>query len=84
MNEVELRGQHAERLLQDPLIVEALEGIEQTLRDQWETATTTAIREELWYTFKGMHRFTQYLKLAVEQAEYSTLMEKKHGHDKYA
>jgi hypothetical protein len=77
MSEITERGQRADQLLQDPLIVEALDGIEQTLRDQWEKAATTEIREELWYTFKGMQRFKQYLTLAVEQGVYETaLMEK--------
>jgi len=80
MNEVQQRGQHAERLLQDPLMVEALEAIEQTLRESWDSATTTEVREELWYTLKGMQRFKQYLSLAVEQGDYETaLTEKANG-----
>ena len=80
MSEIERRGQHAASLLQDPLMVEALTAIEQTLQESWISATTTEVREELWYTLKGMQRFKQYLSLAVEQAEYETaLMERTDG-----
>jgi len=80
MSEIERRGQHAASLLQDPLMVEALTAIEQTLQESWIGATTTEVREELWYTLKGMQRFKQYLSLAVEQAEYETaLMERTDG-----
>lgn len=71
------RGQRAAALLQDPLIVEALDGIEQTLRDQWENAVTTDIREELWYTLKGMQRFKNLLTISIENGVYEkALMEK--------
>ena len=77
MSEVVEKGHRAEALLNDPLIVEALSEIEQTLRDQWDDANTTDIREELWYTMKGMQRFTHLLFLTIEQGEYETIISEK-------
>lgn len=72
-----LRGHRAEEILQDPLIVEALEGIEQALHSQWQTAVTSEAREELWYTLKGAQRFKHYLTVIVDNGVFEkALMEK--------
>ena len=72
------RGHRASELLADPLIVEALDGLEQLLQSQWLDSTTSEAREELWYTIKGMQRFKQYLRIAVENGDYEkALMEKR-------
>jgi hypothetical protein len=77
VSEIIERGHQAERILQDPLMAEALETIEQSIRESWDSATTTEVREELWYTLKGMQRFKQYLGLAIEQGEYETALTEK-------
>jgi len=71
------KGHRAENILQDPLIVEALTGIEQALREQWTNASTTEVREELWYTLKGLLRFKHYLTVIVDNGVYEeALLEK--------
>lgn len=80
MSKITERGQHAENLLQDPLVVDALKSIEQVLQDSWKEAPSAEIREELWYTLKGMQRFKHYFTVAIEQGKFETaLMEKEHG-----
>lgn len=77
MSKITERGQHAENILQDPLVVDALKSIEQVLRDSWDNATSTEVREELWYTLKGMQRFKHYFTVAIEQGEFETALKEK-------
>ena len=64
------RGQRSKELLDDPIIVEALTKIEDTIRQTWEDTTSTEHREELWYTLKGCLRFKEYLTIAVQNGEF--------------
>lgn len=53
------RGEHALRLLSDPLLVEALQAIETEYTEQWKNspARDEAGREKLWLMVKMVNRF---------------------------
>ena len=76
MNDIQ-RGQRAKEILADPLIKEALTGIEDIILDEWKTQADPSMREELWHTYKGMNRFKTALEIAVTNGEYEVIMKEK-------
>ena len=74
------RGHAAKTLLQNPLIEETLTEIEEKIQAEWIGCTDSNMREELWYTLKGLHRFKLVLNVAIEKGEYESIMtEKENG-----
>ena len=65
MNTVE-RGQAAEGLMRNPLLVESLELIEEAIVEQWKDTPDANLRENLYYTLQGQRRFKVLLQAAVE------------------
>lgn len=65
------RGEQAERLLSDPLLVEAFATIEQELTRQWQDspARDTQARETLWLSLKLLHRLQGQLQVVVETGQ---------------
>ena len=71
------RGHRAEELLSDPLLVETLDLIEQSLTQSWKESTETTAREELWYTLRGHQRFKEILTVTMESGKYQEALEEK-------
>ena len=70
------RGEHAARLLDDPLLKEAFAGLESLMVQSWKTTTNPEEREQLWYTLKGLERFRSMFETAVQSGQYErTLIE---------
>ena len=74
------RGHRAAQLLQDPLLLEALDLVEHELTQIWKGANTTLEqREQAWYTLRGHQRFKDILQLALETGKYDQILEEKYN-----
>ena len=74
------RGHRAAQLLQDPLLIEALDLVEHELTQIWKGANTTLEqREQAWYTLRGHQRFKDILQLALETGKYDQILEEKYN-----
>lgn len=69
------RAGHAQQLLEDPLLIEALDTIEREIVEQWETcpARDKEGRELLWQYYKNAKKFRGILQGAVESGKVVTL-----------
>lgn len=61
------RGEQAERLLQDDVLLEAFESIEREFTEQWKTSPVRDqdAREKLWLMVKSVQRLRQELESFV-------------------
>lgn len=75
-NEIVERARHANRLLNDPLIVEALDSLEEGILRVWRATsiTDTEHRDALFHQLKAVDLFREYLtrtlrggKVVIEQ-----------------
>jgi len=60
------RGHLASELLDNPLLQETLKDIESAITEQWKNTKEHLVREELWFTLKGLDRFKMILESTVE------------------
>jgi len=62
------RGEHAERLLRDPLLNSTLDRIEQEYIEKWKSspARDEVGRETLWLMVKTVHKFRQELEIVLD------------------
>ena len=62
------RGEHARRLLEDPLLQEAFAAVEGALREAWATSgdEATTERERLWLMLKLLARVRAHVVDALE------------------
>ena len=67
------RAEHAKRLLEDPLLSEALDIIEKEVILQWEAcpARDTEGREELWKYYKTAKKFKGILHGLIDSGKLS-------------
>ena len=56
------RAMRAREIMQDPLIKEALDGIEQHYRDSWAAAKTVDAREGYWHQLHALRAFKGHLQ----------------------
>ncbi len=65
------RGERAQQLLNDPLLVEAFETIEKELHDQWQNspARDAEGREKLFLTLKCLHKMHGHLVNVLESGK---------------
>ena len=64
------KGDHAKRLLEDPLLTEALDNIEEATINMWKDTVDSKARNELWFTLKGLERFKTQLQSLIEDGVY--------------
>lgn len=64
------RGENASRILEDPLVKDTLTGLESMMIQAWRAASDADIREELWFTLKGLERFRSAFEAAVQSGQY--------------
>ena len=77
--DMQQRGQRAKEILADPLIVETLDLIEQSLIQTWKESNEATAREDAWYTLRGHQRFINILTTTIESGEYSKALEEKYN-----
>lgn len=65
-NDDVLRGEHARRLIEDPLLSETLDTMERATLKKWETSSATEAREELWHFYRATKLFRQYLQSTLD------------------
>lgn len=65
------RAEHAKRLLEDPLLVEALDQIEKTAIEAWKATAIaqTEDRERVWHSLKAAERIRAYLQSVVDTGQ---------------
>lgn len=66
MSDAIRRAEHAERILGDAMVVEAIAALRSTAYEAWTLATTPDQREQIWVFHKLVDRFEKYLKTVVE------------------
>ena len=68
LDEERVRGEHARRLMSDPMLVEAFDTVEKTIRDAWAGSgeQQERERERLWLMLKLLGRVQGHLKTALE------------------
>lgn len=64
------RGQIAQRILGDEVVVEAFEQIEDSLLEIWKQAKTTEDREEVWYTLRGLELFKHCFEATISSGSF--------------
>ena len=77
--DMQQRGHRAKEILADPLIVEALDLIEQSLIQTWKESDDSTAREDAWYTLRGHQRFVTTLTNLVWTGEYQNTLEEKYN-----
>ena len=62
------KGQHAKRLLEDEVLVEAFDAIEKDIFDEWRTTTIQAYdeRSDLFLTLKCLERLKARLRAILD------------------
>lgn len=65
------RAEHAKRLLEDQLLVEALDQIEKTAIEAWKATSIaqTDDRERVWHSLKAAERIRSYLQGIVDNGQ---------------
>ena len=72
------RGQAAKQVLEHPLIKETLIELEKAIVAEWLGSPTAEVRDELWYTLKGLQRFETVLTISVSNGEYESTIRSSH------
>ena len=67
----ELREEHAKRLLNDPLFVEAFELLEKNLLNSWSSSGGNEIdtREQIWLSLRLLERIRLHLTSIIETGD---------------
>jgi hypothetical protein len=76
----ELREEHANRILTDPLYQEAFDTIKEDLMNRWEASGSTELeaRESIWLAMRLLDRIHGHLTSIIETGHMAKMMEKQH------
>jgi hypothetical protein len=76
----ELREEHANRILTDPLYQEAFDTIKEDLMNRWSTSGSTELeaRESIWLAMRLLDRIQGHLTSIIETGHMAKMMEKQH------
>ena len=76
--QLKLRGEQAKRLVEDKLLIEALDSIEKEIIEKWEAcpARDKEGREELWVYYKTSKKFRSILQGTIESGKVAQFQEK--------
>ena len=76
----ELREEHANRILTDPLYQEAFDIIKQDLMNRWEHSGSAELeaRESIWLAMRLLDRIHGHLQSIIETGHMAKMMEKQH------
>ena len=65
------RGDSATRIMNDPLVVETLEKMEQSILKLWIDCGDKETRDRLWYTYQGAVTFRDAFKSMIVTGKFS-------------
>lgn len=67
----ELKHEHAKRILEDKLFVASMQGLRDTLVEQWKITDKHDIdaREQIWLELKMVDRFEGHLQSILEEGQ---------------
>jgi len=76
----ELREEHANRILTDPLYQEAFDTIKEDLMNRWAASGSTELeaRESIWLAMRLLDRIQGHLTSIIETGHMAKMMEKQH------
>ena len=76
----QLREEKAQRLLNDPLFIEAFEILKKDLMDRWEHSGSAELeaRESIWLAMRLLERIQGHLKSIIETGHMAEMLEKQH------
>ena len=76
----QLREEHANRILPDPLYQEAFDKLKEDLMNRWEHSGSTELeaRESIWLAMRLLDRIHGHLKSIIETGHMAKMMEKQH------
>ena len=76
----ELREEHANRILTDPLYQEAFDVIKEDIMNRWSTSGSTELeaRESIWLAMRLLDRIDGHLTSIIETGHMAKMMEKQH------
>ena len=74
------REEQAERLLNEPLLVEAFAELEKNLKNTWEYSSVgdTDAREQVWLSLRLLERVRLHLTSLVETGEMARILKEQH------
>jgi len=76
----ELREEHARRILNDKLFVEAFETLEKNLLDSWKSSGVSELeaREQIWLSLRLLERIRLHITSIVETGDMAKKLKEYH------
>ena len=76
----ELREEHANRILTDPLYQEAFDILKEDLMNRWQHSGSTELeaRESIWLAMRLLDRIHGHFKSILETGQMAKALEKQH------
>ena len=76
----ELREEHARRILNDKLFVEAFETLEKNLLDSWKSSGGSELeaREQIWLSLRLLERIRLHITSIVETGDMAKKLKEYH------
>ena len=76
----QLREEKAQRLLNDPLFIEAFEILKKDLMDRWEHSGSAELeaRESIWLAMRLLDKIHGHLTSIIETGRMNKILDKQH------
>jgi hypothetical protein len=76
----QLREEKAQRLLNDPLFIEAFEILKKDLMDRWEHSGSAELeaRESIWLAMRLLDKVRGHLTSIIETGQMNKILDKQH------
>ena len=76
----ELREEHARRILNDKLFVEAFETLEKNILDSWKSSGVSELeaREQIWLSLRLLERIRLHITSIVETGDMAKKLKEYH------
>ena len=74
------REEHAKRLMQDELLIEAFDILRKDLLDRWSASGSTEVeaRESIWLAMRLLDKIHGHITSIVETGQMNKILEKQH------
>ena len=74
------REEHAKRLMQDELLIEAFDTLRKDLLDRWSASGSTEVeaRESIWLAMRLLDRIHGHINSIVETGHMNKILDKQH------
>lgn len=73
MNEI-LKGAHARKLLDDPVLVEAFDQLEEDYVSEWKSSTDADKREQAWHSVKALQDIRTRLRVISDRGQVAAVI----------